>query len=508
LAAAGILGAAALGHAPDASAQTSPTRGVRIDQLQPASPESPFFRAEGPHNPAAEGVEFAVGLTFEYLHDPLTEKIVEANGATTSTKVVTSALLTRIGASITPVHWLAFELGLPFALYEAGNTSPDVGNVQLAAGKGPGVGDLRIGAHFRPLDTKLVGVILGGRIWAPFGSQGSYLSDRNFRGELDVAVAGEAARVLYGVTFNVSPGFFVRRAGDRVAGSAAIYAKLDERFAIGLEPSFEVVSEAKYAFPGGQGGNSFGAIVEPLVGVRARFAGFRVGLAGGPGFGGGMGAADGRVLLNLAYVGLGKPPKGAPQGPPDRDLDGIPDDVDACPDEAGPASSDPKRNGCPTHDRDGDGVPDAEDFCPDRAGIPYPDPKANGCPDSDNDGLPDPIDQCVNEPGPPPSGCPKYARLTSGGFKIDPPIDFGTGDKLKAEGRAAIEELAATMRANPKIEQVSISIGTKGARPAQSDKRAQEILLILQAVNLDSSRYEIVLKDDLKSGVVTVRLAK
>ncbi len=37
------------------------------------------------------------------------------------------------------------------------------------------------------------------------------------------------------------------------------------------------------------------------------------------------------------------------------------------------------------------------------------------------------------------------------------------------------------MRANPKIEQVSIGVGTKGARVKLSDKRAQEIVLILRA---------------------------
>jgi OOP family OmpA-OmpF porin len=222
-----------------------------------------------------------------------------------------------------------------------------------------------------------------------------------------------------------------------------------------------------------------------------------------------MGSADVRVLLNVAYVGLGKPPKPPPPaGPPDRDLDKIPDDVDACPDEAGPPSPNPKLNGCPAHDRDGDGIRDEDDACPDTPGIPYPDPKANGCPDSDNDGLPDPIDQCVNEPGPPPTGCPKHARLAEGGFKIDPPIDFGTADKLRPEARAALEEVAATLRANPKIQQISISIGTKGAKPPLSDKRAQEVLSVLRAGNLDPNRYEVVLRDDVKAGQVQVRIVK
>ena len=34
-------------------------------------------------------------------------------------------------------------------------------------------------------------------------------------------------------------------------------------------------------------------------------------------------------------------------GPGDKDKDGVKDDVDACPDEPGPADPDPKRNGCP-----------------------------------------------------------------------------------------------------------------------------------------------------------------
>ena len=85
------------------------------------------------------------------------------------------------------------------------------------------------------------------------------------------------------------------------------------------------------------------------------------------------------------------------QGCPDTDGDGIPDDQDACPNEPGPAAT----NGCP--DRDGDGIPDKDDRCPDQAG-----PKElQGCPDSDGDGIPDIDDACPNEPGPAATkGCP------------------------------------------------------------------------------------------------------
>jgi len=54
----------------------------------------------------------------------------------------------------------------------------------------------------------------------------------------------------------------------------------------------------------------------------------------------------------------------------DRDGDGVLDDDDKCPDEAGK----PELGGCP--DKDGDGVIDGEDKCPDVAGKP----ELGGCP--------------------------------------------------------------------------------------------------------------------------------
>lgn len=499
-----LAAAAALAPRIVAAAPPAVNEGVRIDQLQPASPESAFVRAEGPHVPFAEGVEFAVGATFEYGKGVLREVGVDqAGGKHTVATLVDHALLARIAGSITPVHWLSFDLALPFALLESGDKPR--GYVQLAppAASAPGVGDLRIGVHFRPIDTKTFGLLLGGRFWAPIGSTDAYLSDRRFRAEIDLGVAGEAARALYGCTLSVAPGFFAQRNGDRLAAACALHFAVTPVVSLGVEPSLALVSHTN---PDGKA--ALGVLVEPLGALRLRLGGLRLGFAAGPGFGGGQGNAEVRALVNLAYVGLGRPPKQAPVAPPDRDLDKIPDALDACPDEAGPPSRDPKQNGCAAHDRDGDGIRDDEDFCPDRPGIPYPDPRANGCPDSDNDGLPDPIDQCVNEPGPPPTGCPLFAHLGSGGFKIEPPIDFGAGDKLSTGGRAALEEVAATLRANPKIEQVSVSIGTKGARAPLSDRRAQEILLVLRAANLDSSRYEVVLRDDLRAGLVQVRIVR
>ncbi|WP_400075577.1 OmpA family protein [Winogradskyella sp. R77965] len=84
-------------------------------------------------------------------------------------------------------------------------------------------------------------------------------------------------------------------------------------------------------------------------------------------------------------------------GCPDSDNDGIQDSKDDCPNTAGLAEF----NGCP--DGDGDGVVDKDDKCPAVAGS-----KAlMGCPDADGDGVADGDDGCPNESGPAANnGCP------------------------------------------------------------------------------------------------------
>ncbi|MEM0992060.1 MAG: thrombospondin type 3 repeat-containing protein, partial [Bacteroidota bacterium] len=82
-------------------------------------------------------------------------------------------------------------------------------------------------------------------------------------------------------------------------------------------------------------------------------------------------------------------------GCPDSDEDGIPDSEDKCPDDAGRSNTD----GCP--DSDTDGWADLEDECPDIAG------SAKGCPDADGDRIPDKDDACPNDKGTLASnGCP------------------------------------------------------------------------------------------------------
>jgi len=81
------------------------------------------------------------------------------------------------------------------------------------------------------------------------------------------------------------------------------------------------------------------------------------------------------------------------KGCPDSDGDGLSDNNDECPNVFGTKEN----NGCPGGDSDNDGIPDAEDRCPNLAG----DANNGGCPsnDKDNDGVPDSQDRCPTQPG-------------------------------------------------------------------------------------------------------------
>jgi OOP family OmpA-OmpF porin len=98
--------------------------------------------------------------------------------------------------------------------------------------------------------------------------------------------------------------------------------------------------------------------------------------------------------LGLTFGGGPAAPPPPPPPPPvgDRDKDGIPDNVDRCPAEAGLKDN----GGCPDKDRDKDGVVDRKDKCPDEPGLI----ERDGCPapDKDKDGLPDDKDKCPDEP--------------------------------------------------------------------------------------------------------------
>jgi OmpA-OmpF porin, OOP family len=127
------------------------------------------------------------------------------------------------------------------------------------------------------------------------------------------------------------------------------------------------------------------------------------------------------------------------QGAKDSDGDGIPDHLDACPDQPGPAST----QGCP--DADGDGIPDYLDACPDIPGHS----SAQGCPDRDGDGIADFEDLCPDEPGLPQwGGCPEdpNKKTSTNLSDTSPAEELVTETPVKGPDKSVSESITPVLK--------------------------------------------------------------
>jgi len=224
----------------------------------------------------------------------------------------------------------------------------------------------------------------------------------------------------------------------------------------------------------------------------------------------------------------------------DRDGDGIPDNVDKCPDQPENYNGFEDADGCPDDpDTDGDGIPDSKDQCvlqpedkdgyQDADGCPdidndldlIPDDKdkdpvtgkscandpedpdgfedADGCPDLDNDkdGVPDLEDMCPNEPGPASNkGCPLKPSLvvvTDKEIKILQQIHFQFDkDKIRPESYRILDAVVEALKAYPKIRiEVQGHTDNKGApayNKSLSDRRATAVRKYLASHGIAESR--------------------
>ncbi|EDP72728.1 OmpA domain protein [Flavobacteriales bacterium ALC-1] len=203
-------------------------------------------------------------------------------------------------------------------------------------------------------------------------------------------------------------------------------------------------------------------------------------------------------------------------GCPDSDNDGIQDSKDDCPNTAGLAEF----NGCP--DGDGDGVMDKDDKCPTVAGLK----NLMGCPDADGDGVADGSDNCPNESGPAANNgcpwpdtdgdgildkddkCPNEAGVAAnnGCPEVKPTAEvvetlntyarsilFDTGKaSFKKETDQVLQAMVAIFKEYPKadfsIEGHTDSVGSKSTNQALSDRRANAVRDYLIANGISADR--------------------
>ncbi|MHB8078101.1 MAG: OmpA family protein [Candidatus Krumholzibacteriia bacterium] len=179
----------------------------------------------------------------------------------------------------------------------------------------------------------------------------------------------------------------------------------------------------------------------------------------------------------------------------DSDHDGVSDALDKCPDT--PAGTRVDASGCPIiADSDGDGVPDSQDKCPDTPIGTRVD--ATGCPvpvDSDSDGVYDAQDKCPNTPIGTPvdaNGCPRVFEEGKKNVVLEG-VNFATNKaELLPESRATLDRVAESLRAYPElmieVQGHTDSRGSAGLNRRLSQARAEAVRDYLIANGVAASR--------------------
>lgn len=383
------------GFAAAQSTREAPETQMALNRFEPSFVGDRMFGVQSPF--VAGDTEFHIGVLGDYSHDPLvlrTEVDDEQIGG-----IVSRQLFLHFNATLALFDRLAFNVNVPFAAYQKGG-DPEAAGLSYESPDAAQLGDLRFGARIRLLGGYFdpFQLAVGGMFWLPTSPEGSYVGEKNVRGMPQLILGGLAANT---VVWSLNVGSEFRPATEVLETEQGPMLRYGAGLGvlIGSAKRLQVSAEYSGGFVYDQA-DEHTLNGELLGGVRYRIVeDVELGAGAGPGLSSGIGTPDFRGVFMLAYTPMQKPPLSMP---PDRDVDGVLDSVDACPDEPGPHRTDPATNGCPIRDRDGDGVLDEVDACPDERGFPHEDPAKNGCPkpaDRDGDGVPDDIDACPDTKG-------------------------------------------------------------------------------------------------------------
>jgi OmpA-OmpF porin, OOP family len=524
------LVAAALVLAPNlAAAQAEDGANIDVNAFKPAMDSRGFITVNSAH--VLGHKELSFGLVSTWRRNPVLFEREGCVGAELCDFRVGHVLTpTLIGAAGLRAGPLAFQVGasLPFVVVDGGRTpsyqgDPNNANDTHSFGiEGQGVGDIGLHAKIRlvnNLRAPRIGVGVVGSVYLPTSSrEDRWLGDkaltpqamlvvdkenrsRRLRLGLNVGIRAPTDTVEYvdqgPPPFMETPGFPAPdiATGGRIANGASIPFGTAIAYALSLQ-KLDLVGEVYGAIPL-DGENYFP--LEAIAGIKVYLArNSYLQLGGGVGT---LDVSDARFDAR-AFIGIVFEPRVT-----DRDGDGIPDHLDACPDEPGV----PEFDGCPPPlpdpipdeieedagypDRDGDGIPDHLDACPDEPGIP----ELDGCPESDRDGdgILDHEDMCPDEPGIPElAGCPDRGRVvvTDTHIEILDKIHFEfDSDVIKGESFGILDTIAGTLAGNPDIQLIEIQGHTDQRGSASynlnlSDRRAASVRRYLVDKGIDPRR--------------------
>ncbi|HWL86334.1 MAG TPA: OmpA family protein [Polyangiaceae bacterium] len=428
------------------------------------------------------------------------------------------------------------SVSLPATLIQDGavpSYSSAVTNPSTFQTGGPTVGDTRIDLRAVIARTSNDKGAFGASfsLFAPSGTYNDFGGDGSTSGL--VAIQGEYDFNVFILTANTGVHFRPRNSLNDPANDQGLGIGNEWRWALG---GFIPIKGGKFRLGAsvfGQTGISNGdnvigdtfgkkrnTPVEWNVEGRAKFGprdNWWVGLGGGTLIGNGYGAPDLRLVALLgAYVPIIDSDAASPdrkaalhekwrrEGSSDRDHDGIPDDIDACPDEPEDHQGPDPNDGCPLPpDRDGDGIPDQYDRCPDQPEDKDGIEDGDGCPedDADHDGIPDVKDACPEVPGKPSTdpkmnGCPQFIKKEGSVVRVLQQVHFQTGSsKILPDSFPMLQEIADLLKSSPAIKKMSIEGHTdnKGAADMNkrlSQSRADSVMKWLTDHAIESARLE------------------
>jgi len=503
-------GAVLLGAAPAAAQQQT----FHLDRLEvPGAPDdgAVMFRPVTQPN-AVFYAQFGLGLAVDPLR---TGNITNDPSAlqASSGNVVTEQFSTYISAGFELLGRLTLGATFPAAWAQSGNQPvyPDLpfggpANTAFSTG-GPAIGDTRLDARYlinRSEDgTFAFGAQLS--VWVPSGAG----STTNFGGDpgvdwMPMVTAEWHPPKRYWPFFIANTGFDFRPstfvndpAGNHGAKGNGLGVGSEWRWALGamlplMGDKFRLGVNI-FGQTGLQGsgnldtGSTFFTArntpiewsgegrmkLPPIVGWDKWFVGATVGTRISDGYG----APDLRIVgLVGTYLPIEDTNAGSPEprakmhaairaSMKDSDGDGIPDDIDACPNEPEDHKDPDPMDGCPTpSDRDGDGIPDNVDKCPDQPEDKDGIQDEDGCPetDADGDGIPDAKDACPKEPGQPDpdpkkNGCPKFIHLEGSSVRVLQQVHFQTASAtILPDSFPMLGEIAALLKATPGIKKMRI----------------------------------------------------
>lgn len=379
--------------------------------------------------------------------------------------------------AIAVTDWAEVGVDLPLTVHQAHGFDSLEAQTGLAEGHpgSLGAGDVRLLGKIRlvPQGASPVALALIAEARLPTGADQSFLgergvtfsprvvAERQFDDKLRVGLEG-------GYRYRGEAGRYLNLyVGDELTlGAAASYVLPDSLPWTTWTAFGEVLAATPTRAPFTvESKDALKTSLELLLGLKAPIGrGFHLLVGGGTGLGAeaGLGREAFRLFAAIDLRGdlaRYRPTEG------DMDGDGVPDELDQCPTEPGPAELD----GCP--DRDGDGIPDFEDRCPDEKGPALSD----GCP--------------IDNP---------RAYYRNAKIELRDSIQFDTARaNVRPESFPLLDEIVEILRAHPEIKRIRIdghtdSVGRRSYNLDLSRNRARSVVnyLVSKGVEAERISYE------------------